>query len=201
MGLAWRGLLLVLLSSLCHGSFLIAGKDLIAITGPLSQNKVGLHNEAMPTNVLGCSKRDLQVMTEQLPVLQKYGVTHYKIYLNWNFLLKDETQVQCYRSLLQALASVSIRPVGVLHIGDLGGLPTSITEDKPTEFYIKYADFAFHTFGDLVHTWITFDVPKEETLNPQYLQFLIEAHEKISTLYHTKYLTAGESSASAGSFC
>ncbi|XP_077303899.1 lactase/phlorizin hydrolase-like isoform X2 [Lithobates pipiens] len=191
MGLAWEGLLLVLISFLCQGSYLIADKDLIAIAGPLSQSKVGLHNEAMPNNVLGCSKRDLQVMTEQLPVLQKYGVTHYKIYLNWNFLLKDETQVHCYRNLLQALASVSIRPVGVLNIGDLSGLPTSITEEKTTELYIKYADFAFQTFGDLVHIWITFDVPKEEIPNPQYLKFLIEAHEKISTLYHTKYLTAG----------
>ncbi|XP_018417300.1 PREDICTED: lactase-phlorizin hydrolase-like [Nanorana parkeri] len=190
MDLAWRGYLLVLLSSLCHGRVLISD-GLIAIAGPLSRSTAGLHNEVMPNNELGCNKNDLQEVKEQIPVLRKYGVTDYKIYLDWNFLLKDETQVQCYRSLAQALANAGIRPVGVLHKGDLSGLPASISGGNPTEMYIKYADFAFHTFRDLVHTWITFDVPKEKTLNPQSLQVLTEAHEKISILSRTKYATAG----------
>lgn len=188
MALARRGLLLVLLSLIHHGNCSETAKDLITIAGPLRSNIEGLHNEARPFDVFDCHENDVQEMREQILVLQKYGVTHYKIHLEEISMVKGDGQVQCYRSLLQVLAEAGIKPLAVLHSGD--GLSIRHTTEHNT--YVDYADFAFRTFGDLVHTWITFDIPKHEKAVS--LKDLLQEHVKISSLYRSKYSTTGEAS-------
>ncbi|XP_068103493.1 lactase/phlorizin hydrolase-like [Hyperolius riggenbachi] len=188
MGPAWRGLLLVLLWSLCHGSFSTADKDLIALAGPLRSSRGGLSNEAWTDDILGCRYNDLHELKEEIPVLQKNGVTHYKILLEWTSMFKDDAQLECYRRLLDILVNSGIKPVGVIYRGDFTDLP-QFTGVSPVELYTLYAEFVFRAFGDLVHTWITFEVLQEKT-NPQSLQIVLEAHEKVSNLYHSSYSTA-----------
>ncbi|XP_073490360.1 lactase/phlorizin hydrolase-like [Aquarana catesbeiana] len=185
MALAWRGLILVLLSSLYHGNCSATAKDLITIAGPLRSNNEGLHNEARSFDVFDCHENDVHEMRERILVLQKYGVTHYKIHLEESSMVKGDSQVQCYRSLLHVLAEAGIKPLVVLHSGD--GL--SIRHTTKHNMYVDYADFAFRTFGDLVHTWITFDIPKHETTVS--LKDLLQEHVKISSLYRSKYSTTG----------
>ncbi|XP_075037503.1 lactase/phlorizin hydrolase-like [Mixophyes fleayi] len=200
MGPAWRGVLLVLLSFLCHGLSWVADKNFIALAGPLLSNREGPTNEVRSDEVFGCHDKVLRDMKDQIPALQKNGVTHYKVQLDWTSLFlketprtADERQLQCYRTLFQDLAEASIRPVVILQGRSLSGLSTTGTKTakNPTDSYLEYADLAFRSFGDLVHTWISFNVPTDGVTDPQSLQVLLDAHEKVYTLYHKTYYTGG----------
>ncbi|XP_075037504.1 lactase/phlorizin hydrolase-like [Mixophyes fleayi] len=200
MGPAWRGVLLVLLSFLCHGLSWVADKNFIALAGPLLSNIEGPTNEVRSDEVFGCHDKVLRDMKDQIPALQKNGVTHYKVQLDWTSLFlketprtADERQLQCYRTLFQDLAEASIRPVVILQGRSLSGLSTTGTKtaNNPTDPYLEYADLAFRSFGELVHTWISFNVPTDGVTDPQSLQVLLDAHEKVYTLYHNTYSTGG----------
>ncbi|KAM9305033.1 lactase/phlorizin hydrolase-like [Gastrophryne carolinensis] len=161
----------------CASSW-VADKGLFAVAGPLQ------NGERLDSQIgFKCVDEDIQEINQHVPVLQKYGVTHYKIYLDQNSLLNDNRQVQCYQSLFQILANAGIRPAVVLQKGGV------LTSDNPNELYVNYADFAFHAFRGLVNTWITFDIPKDEAVVS--VQGLLEAHVKVSTLFHSKYSTTG----------
>lgn len=179
MALAWTGLLMVLLSSLCHGR---SRQELIKIAGPLRSSSGG----ANPYDVLDCHNADVEEMKGQISVLQKYGVNHYKILLDKSSMIKDDFQVLCYRNLLKVLIKAGIRPLVVLNSGD------ELPIHRTANMYVDYADFAFRTFGDLVYTWITFEIPKLMTTN--YIQDLLQEHMKVAELYHGKYSTMGEAS-------
>ncbi|XP_044159167.1 lactase-phlorizin hydrolase-like [Bufo gargarizans] len=195
MAPAWRGLLLVLLSSMCHGLNGPVHGDFMAIAGPLQSNNNGHLNEVEPGGVFRCNKDILNELKDQIPTLQKYGITHYKIQLAMNsvtFKGKDEGQLQCYRSLLQELQGTSIKPIVILYDSDLNRLfeVGTQTGTSPVHVYEEYAKFAFHSFGDLVQTWITFDVPADVT-DSQTLQVLLDAHQRVYALYHQKYPAGG----------
>ncbi|XP_075685341.1 lactase/phlorizin hydrolase-like [Rhinoderma darwinii] len=192
---AWRGVLLVLLSSLCHGIDHAVPGDFMAIAGPLHSKKDASLNEVEPGGLFGCNNKDFKNLKDQIPTLQKYGITHYKVQLTLNSvslkekpLDREEGQLQCYRTLLQELNGANIQPIMILHGSDLDRLSTFGT--SPADAYAEYAEFLFRLFGDLVHTWITFDISTDVT-DSQSLQVLMDAHKKVYTLYHQKYSAGG----------
>ncbi|CAJ0940651.1 unnamed protein product [Ranitomeya imitator] len=196
MGPAWRGVLLVLLSSMYHGLNSAVLGDFIALAGPLQSNKDGALNEVEPEGEFRCNTRVFNTLKDQISTLQKYGVTHYKVQLPRNFasiknnaLERNGGQLQCYRTLLQELNGANINPIVILHGSRLSAGGTQ-TGKSPIDVYTEYAEFAFYSFGDLVHTWITFDVPADVT-DVTSLQTLLDAHEKVSTVYRQKYSAGG----------
>ncbi|XP_069838750.1 lactase/phlorizin hydrolase-like [Dendropsophus ebraccatus] len=195
MAPAWRGVLLVLLSSVCHGLSRAVLGDFMAIAGRLQNNKEGSLNVVEPLRGFRCNNKIINDMKDEIPTLQKYGVNHYKVRLvtdsvplKDNTLNKDERQLQCYRTLLQELNGANIKPIVILHVGNLHRLSTG--GPSPIDSYAEYAELAFRSFGDLVQTWITFDVPADVT-DSQSLQVLLDAHEKVYRLYHQKYSAGG----------
>ncbi|XP_077129154.1 lactase/phlorizin hydrolase-like [Ranitomeya variabilis] len=196
MAPAWRGVLLVLLSSMYHGLNSAVLGDFIALAGPLQSNKDGALNEVEPDGEFRCNNRVVNTLKDQIPTLQKYGVTHYKVQLPRNFasiknnaLERNGGQLQCYRTLLQELNGANIKPIVILHGSRLSAGGTQ-TGKSPIDVYTDYAEFAFHSFGDLVRTWITFDVPADVT-DVTSVQTLLDAHEKVSTVYRQKYSARG----------
>ncbi|XP_075140639.1 lactase/phlorizin hydrolase-like isoform X1 [Leptodactylus fuscus] len=195
MAPAWRGVLLVLLSSICHGVSSAGLGDFMAIAGPLKNHKDGLLNEVELEGELRCSNKMVNNLKDQIPTLQKYGVTHYKVQLaistvsfKENHLDGNDGQLQCYRTLLQELNGVNIKPIVILYGGDLNRLSAGGTQ--PGISFVEYAEIVFHSLGDLVDTWITFDIPADKT-DSQSLQDLLDAHERVYTLYHQKYTAGG----------
>ncbi|XP_053327174.1 lactase/phlorizin hydrolase [Spea bombifrons] len=189
MGPGQTGILLVLLPYLCQGFNLKSVENLLAVAGPLPSDSGDVSNEVTP--IVGCHEGVLREFEDQLAFLQRFGVTHYKVNLEPSVLLKgghreaDEPQVLCYRKLLQRLADATIKPVGILQ----GGLWRDWSSSS--DAFVEYADFAFKVFGDLVHTWITFNIWSDDGTNPETLQAVIAAHERTRHLYRSKYATQG----------
>ncbi|KAM4697905.1 lactase/phlorizin hydrolase [Rhinophrynus dorsalis] len=191
MGPVWAAVLLVL-SSLSQGLNWKLNEDFIAIAGPLASNLAGPYNDVSSDENYGCHEGLLHNLKEKFSALHKHGATHYKVNLQWTSLLQngipqaaDERQVQCYRKLLQQLIEVDIKPVVILQGGHRG----SISADQ----YVEVADFAFRVFGDLVHTWITFDIPTDDPRKTfsESVQILLQAHERTHDLYHSKFSSQG----------
>ncbi|XP_056392597.1 lactase/phlorizin hydrolase-like [Hyla sarda] len=166
----------------------------MAIGGPLWSHVEVSYNGEGSRKLAECNNEVLTNMRDQIQTLQKFGVTHYKVRLDWieNPLDRDDGHLQCYRTLLQMLNEANVRPIVILHGGDLNRPSAGGTQagPNPVDSYAEYAEFAFRSFGDLVHTWITFDVPADNT-DSQSLQVLLDAHERVYTLYHQKYSAKG----------
>ncbi|XP_075140642.1 lactase/phlorizin hydrolase [Leptodactylus fuscus] len=185
MGAVWRGVLLVLIPSLCHGFSKPTKEDFMALGGPLWSHIEVSYDGDGSLKVSECNNEVLSNMRGQIQTLQKYGVTHYKVQLENP---EDEGQRRCYMSLLQILNGANIQPIVILHGSDLHRLSAGGT--NPVDSFAEYAEFAFRSFGEFVHTWITFDVPAVVT-DSQSLQVLLDAHERVYTLYHQKYTAGG----------
>uniref|UniRef100_A0A6I8S540 Lactase, gene 2 n=1 Tax=Xenopus tropicalis TaxID=8364 RepID=A0A6I8S540_XENTR len=163
---AYRVLLALLLCSLYQGAHnLTPNEKLVALAGPITSSVLGPLNEG--NGDIGCHDALLQKLRDRLPTLSQYGATHYKLNLQWAALFHkgyDQTgQVQCYRNLLQLLVSENMKPVVILQGERSSGLLLSAASSQAASDlaneYVAHADFAFNVFGDLVQTWITFDVP------------------------------------------
>ncbi|KAG8550714.1 hypothetical protein GDO81_022542 [Engystomops pustulosus] len=183
MGAVWRGVLLILIPVLCHGIPKPTKKDFMTIGGPLWGHVEGFYDGNGLHKVHSCNTEVLDNTRAQITTLKNYGVTHSKVQLD-----VGDGQLQCYRTLLQLLNEANIKPIVILHGSDMRGRPAGGA--SPVDAYAEYAEFAFYAFGDLVHTWITFDVPAD-VKDSQSLQVLLEAHERIYTLYHQKYSAGG----------
>ncbi|XP_071978348.1 lactase/phlorizin hydrolase isoform X1 [Engystomops pustulosus] len=155
----------------------------MTIGGPLWGHVEGFYDGNGLHMVHSCNTEVLDNTRAQITTLKNYGVTHYKVQLD-----VGDGQLQCYRTLLQLLNEANIKPIVILHGSDMRGRPAGGA--SPVDAYAEYAEFAFYAFGDLVHTWITFDVPAD-VKDSQSLQVLLEAHERIYTLYHQKYSAGG----------
>ncbi|XP_018092335.2 lactase-phlorizin hydrolase [Xenopus laevis] len=203
MGAYRVGLLLtLLLCSMCQEAHnLIPNEKLVALAGPIPSNFFGQLNEGNEAGDIGCHDVLLQKLRDQLPTLHQYGATHYKLNLQWAALFHkgyDQTgQVQCYRSLLQLLVSENIKPVVILQGERSSGLLLSASSSQVgsdlANQYVAHADFAFNVFGDLVQTWITYDVPTGQSreVPPEGLKTLLHAHERTHNLYRGKYSSKG----------
>ncbi|KAM8933998.1 lactase/phlorizin hydrolase [Pelodytes ibericus] len=188
MGLLWTGV--ILLPYLCLG---FNSNNLISIAGPLSSDVKFAINEVKLHEISGCHGGIQRNLRDQLPLLQKYGTTHYKVNLEKSALLPagepgppDEEQVQCYRDLLQQLVQADIEPVVILQ----GRLPQDQMAPNDSDQFIEYADLAFSVFGDLVQTWITFN-GEFGGRDLDFLQPLLHAHESVYATYRNKYYAEG----------
>ncbi|CAN2389019.1 Lactase-phlorizin [Pristimantis euphronides] len=169
----------------------------MAIAGPLQSNKDAPQEELEAGAVFRCNNKVLNDLKNQIPTLQNFGITHYKVRLamsseSFKGTPLDRDHVHCYRTLLQDLNGANIRPIVILHAGDLHTLSATATRTEINfgDIYSEYSEFAFRSFRDLVYTWVTFDVPAR-VMDSQLLQILLEAHERVYNLYHQKYSAGG----------
>ncbi|XP_063285464.1 lactase/phlorizin hydrolase-like [Pelobates fuscus] len=186
-------ILILVLPCLCQGANLKSDGNFVAIAGSLS-NTGDFDNDVTSNEISSCHKGVILLLKDKLPVLKKYGATHYKIQLEQTLLfqkggLPSHDQVKCYLRLLQLLDDANIHPVIVLQ----GGRPDVQASRSSSDHFVQYADFAFGVFGDLVHTWITFNVWLETTdnMNVEIFKDLLHVHEQVHTLYHNKYSAKG----------
>ncbi|XP_071978351.1 lactase/phlorizin hydrolase-like [Engystomops pustulosus] len=181
---------------MCYSLNAAVPGNFLAIAGPLhSIEDNGLHNEVETSGVFGCNSKVINNLKDQIPTLQQYSVTYYKVRLGLNSGYFKEIlngQLQCYRTLLQELNGANIKPIVILFDRSHKRISTENpkTGASPADAYAEYAEFAFHSLGDLVQTWITFDV-HEDVTDSQSLQVLLDAHERVYTLYHQKYSAGG----------
>ncbi|XP_069329291.1 lactase/phlorizin hydrolase [Eulemur rufifrons] len=215
MELSWNVVFSVLLLSFpCWGADWESDRNFISAAGPLTNDL--LHNLSSPLGNQGsdfvAGDKGIYVCRQPLPtVLPEYfsslrdsEITHYKVFLSWAQLLPagsaknpDETTVQCYRRLLEALQSAGLQPMVVLHHQRL---PASAAgrSDVFADLFADYATFAFHSFGDLAGIWFTFsdlegvimELPHQESRASR-LQTLTDAHRKAYEIYHEKYASQG----------
>ncbi|KAM8933999.1 lactase/phlorizin hydrolase-like [Pelodytes ibericus] len=193
MGLGWEGFILVLLSYVCQGLNWESNENLVSLAGPLPGGAQVGFNDIQPADFSGCHDGLVHQLKVQIPVLQKSGITHYKVNLEPEALLPiadpqaaDERQVQCYQTLLQDLVQANIKPVVILQ-----GRPQSDRKlTSSADLFLKYVDFAFGNFGDLVTTWITFNVHPEPATSGLLAEVTL-AHKRAHGLYHSKYSAQG----------
>ena len=198
-------------------------QNFIAIAGPLHSklvNRFHLQNHVLPKEDQSPAVAEAHdylcqqdLVAPELPqyfsYLHEIGVTHYKVFLPWAYILPkgdarkpDEAQVQCHQELLKTLVAADLRPVVVLHHQRVpDAVATQAMGRKANAFadlFVEYAEFSFRVFGDLVDVWLTFSGLPEVLKSlpyddPQYrVQALAAAHERAYTLYHEKYSPAGK---------
>ncbi|KAM6984955.1 LOW QUALITY PROTEIN: lactase/phlorizin hydrolase [Aplochiton taeniatus] len=170
--------------------------------GPLTNQVTrDLDNEA--NHVFDCSHPIPTGVRDYFLTLQSRGATHFKVPLNWAQLLPtglasqpNKPVVACYQALLKQLVEVGLQPLVVLHSS--GSVPEALRAlygswESPQliEEFERYAELAFHEFGELTSTWITLSHLEElgpEGLStdavPPPIQNAIQAHRNVYQLYH-----------------
>ncbi|XP_007671416.2 cytosolic beta-glucosidase-like [Ornithorhynchus anatinus] len=106
---------------------------------------------------------------EDLKCIKQLGLTHYRFSLSWSRLLPDGTTgfinqkgIDYYNKIINDLLANGVTPLVTLyhfdlpqHLEDQGGWRA----EAIVEFFDKYAQFCFSTFGDRVRLWVTINEP------------------------------------------
>ncbi|XP_021959023.1 lactase-like protein [Folsomia candida] len=102
-------------------------------------------------------------------LLKYIGAGVYRFSLSWTRILPmgridyiNPAGIQYYNNLINLLLANGIEPIITLHhwdlpqpLQDLGGWPN----EEVIQNFIDFANLAFHTFGDRVKKWVTFNEP------------------------------------------
>ncbi|XP_074068122.1 lactase/phlorizin hydrolase [Macrotis lagotis] len=154
-------------------------------------------------------------LEEDLTMLRTLRVKSYRFSLSWSRILPTGTidsinkyGVDYYNRLIDGLLANSIIPMVTLHhwdlpqaLQDIGGWDNT----SLIELFDSYADFCFHTFGDRVQFWMTFNEPMYQAWlgygegifppnvkDPGYAPYriahnIIKAHARVYHTYDEKY--------------
>ncbi|KAM6460587.1 lactase/phlorizin hydrolase [Liasis olivaceus] len=106
---------------------------------------------------------------EDLYLLRALKVNSYRFSFSWPRIFPDGRNrsinsygVDYYNRLINGLLAANIAPMVTLYYWDLPQALQDIggwANPELIELYNSYADFCFHTFGDRVKFWITFNEP------------------------------------------
>ncbi|PVD31244.1 hypothetical protein C0Q70_06656 [Pomacea canaliculata] len=151
---------------------------------------------------------------EDVQMLVKLGVTHYRFSIAWTRLMPNGTSssinqrgIEYYNDVINELLAHNIQPFVTLYHWDLpqalqvegGWLNSTIVNH-----FRDYADLCFRTFGDRVKMWITFNepfiflwngyvagtfAPGVQQSNALFLgaNIIIKSHAAVYHLYDTRY--------------
>ncbi|XP_028847202.1 lactase-phlorizin hydrolase-like [Denticeps clupeoides] len=201
---------LCLLATLCCHGNAASEQDFMLLAGPLSNSNLkGLSAETEDADYLPhCSSGMLRRSRESFQDLHSHGVTHFKVPLSWTHIFPNgdagdhrEEAVNCYRTLLTELTESGLKPLVVLHRSrvpeDLRATHGGWENPKVSVAFQHYAAFAFHKFGDLVNSWVTFSHVDElrerdgkrmdEGNSGSSFQNALNVHAKVYQLYHHTY--------------
>ncbi|XP_051565152.1 lactase/phlorizin hydrolase-like [Myxocyprinus asiaticus] len=180
-------------------------QDFMLLAGPLSTHFVNnlrhrpLDSQTLPLgsseedDVFNCRSALPQQSREYFLYLQSRGVNQFKVPLSWFHILPTcdpsqphEDTVTCYKTLVQQLTEVGIKPLLVLHRSAVpepfrtryGGWENPLLVER----FEQYAGFVFTTFGELVDTFITFSHLHE--LHDEGQQIALQSHANVYKLYY-----------------
>lgn len=106
---------------------------------------------------------------DDLAIITELGLTHYRFTLSWPRIFPtgrgtpNQAGVDYYNMVIDKLLAAGVIPLVSLFHWDFpaalqdeyAGFNSSLVIDD----FVQYADFAFRTYGDRVHHWITFNEP------------------------------------------
>ncbi|XP_060610838.2 lactase/phlorizin hydrolase [Anolis sagrei] len=215
MALVCKFCVVFLLPFFCTGVNWDPTENYVFIAGPLTNELVShlntksgnvrdaaFNSETSQSDYL-CHQPSLTSLLPYFDELHENGVTHFKVFLPWTYLFPEmnaksanDTNIVCYRQLLQALRAADLKPVLILHQKHL---PKSLRAQQPAAFielFAQYADYSFGLFSDLVDTWLTFgnlteiteSLPQGDPLALPF-QVLASAHEKVYKIFHENYFS------------
>jgi len=110
---------------------------------------------------------------EDVQLLKKMNMTAYRFSIAWTRVLpqgvgeKNEAGIQYYKNLISELLNSGITPVVTLYHWDL---PQALQEKggwqnaDSASWFLEYARLVFEQFGDNVKMFITFNEPKETSI-------------------------------------
>lgn len=169
-------------------------QEFMLLAGPLTTGQTLPLGSSDEDNTFNCGGPLPQQSRDYFLYLQSRGVTHFKVPLSWSHILPTgdsnqphEDTVTCYKTLVQQLTELGIKPLLVLHHSAIpevfraryGGWENPLL----VQMFEQYAGFVFNTFRDLVDTFVTFS-HLHELHNEVQLENALQSHANVFNVYH-----------------
>ncbi|KAG1945169.1 lactase-phlorizin hydrolase-like isoform X1 [Pimephales promelas] len=169
-------------------------QEFMLLAGPLTTGHTLPLGSSDEDNAFNCGGPLPQQSRDYFLYLRSRGVTHFKVPLSWSHILPTgdsnqphEDSVTCYKTLVQQLNELGIKPLLVLHHSAVpevfraryGGWENPLL----VQMFEQYAGFVFNTFRDLVDTFVTFS-HLHELRNEVQLQNALQSHANVYNVYH-----------------